>query len=74
MGSNYWALIIAVPIFKGKADIRNCSCYRVVKLFEHGTKVVERVLKRLHRILTVDEMQFDYMTERGTIDAVFILR
>ena len=33
------ALGIVDPIFKGKGDIRNCSCYRVVKL-EHGIKVV----------------------------------
>ena len=38
-------------------------------------KVVERMLaKRLTRIVTVDEMQYDFMPERGTIDAVFILR
>ena len=48
------ALNIVAPIFKGKADIRNCSCYRAVKLLEHGMKVVERVLeKRLCIILTV---------------------
>ena len=29
--------------------------------------------KRFHRIVSVDEMQFDSMPERGTIDAVFIL-
>ena len=53
-----------------KGDIRNCSCYRAVKLHEHGMKVV----KRLCRILSVDEMQFGFMPERGTIDVVFILR
>ena len=38
-------------------------------------KVVERVLeKRLHRIVSVGEMQFDFKPEKGTIDAVFILR
>ena len=38
-------------------------------------KVVERVLeKRLSRIMSVDEMQFGFMTERGRIDAVFIMR
>ena len=37
--------------------------------------VVGRVLKKmLHRIVSVDEMQFGFMPERGTIDAVFILR
>ena len=43
---------------------------------EHGMmEVVERVLeKRLCRIVTVDDMQFGFMPERGTIEAVFILR
>ena len=70
-----WDLSIVVPIFKGKGDIRNCSCYRAVKLLEHRMKVVERLLeKRLHIIVTVDEMQFVLMPERGTIDVVYILR
>ena len=70
-----WALSTVVPIFKGKGDIWNCICYRAVKLFEHGMKVVERVLeKRLGIIVSVGEMQFSFMPERGTIDAVFILR
>ena len=44
-----------------------------MKLLEHGVKVAERVLeKRLHRMF-VDEMQFGFMPERETIDAVFIL-
>ena len=63
-----------VPIIKGKGDIRTCSCSRHVKLLEHEMKVVERVLKRLCRIVIADEMQFGFMPERGTIDAVFILR
>ena len=70
-----WALCIIVPIFKGNGDIWNCSCYGAVKLLEHGMNVVLNVLeKRLRRIVYVDEMQFGFMPERGTIDAVFILR
>ena len=70
-----WALCVVVPIFKGKGDIRNCSCYGAVKLHEHGMKVVKRVLeKRLRRIVSVDEMQFGFMPERESIDAVFLLR
>ena len=70
-----WGICIMVPIFNGKGAIRKCSCYRAVKLLEHGMKVVEKVLeKRLCRIVTVVEMQFGFMPERGTIDAVFILR
>ena len=43
-----------VPIFKGKGDIMNCSCYRAVRLLEHGMKVVERVLdKRLNKIVII---------------------
>ena len=56
-----------------KGDIRNCSCYCAAKLLQHGIKVDERVLgNRLCRIVTVDEMQFAFMPESGTIDAVFI--
>ena len=66
-------LSIVVPIFKGKGDIINCSCHRAVKLIEYGMKVVERVLeKRL--CVSVDEMQFGFMPERGAIDAAFIVR
>ena len=68
-------LRIVVSIFKGKGDNRNCSCYQAVKLLGHGMNVVERVLfKMLHIIVTVDEMQFGFMSKRRTIDAVFILR
>ena len=55
-----WALSRVVPIFKGKGDIRNCSCYRQEK--------------RLCRIVSVNEMQFGFMPERGTFYAVFTLR
>ena len=41
-----------------------------MKLLERLMKVVER----LHRIVTVNEMQFGFMHERGAIDAVFIFR
>ena len=52
-----WDLRIVVPIFKGKGDIRNCSCNRAVKLLELGMNVMEKVIeKNLHRIMTVDEM------------------
>ena len=66
MGSN-----LVDPIFKGNGDIRNNSCYRAVKLLEHGMKVVKRVQKRPCRIVTVDEMQFGFMPEKGTTDVYF---
>ena len=65
---------IVVQIFNGKGDIRNCSSYRAVKLLENG-KVVERLLeKKLCRIVCVDKMQFGFMPERGTVDAIIISR
>ena len=61
------ALSIVVPIFKGKGDIINCSCYGAVRLLEHGMEVVERVIeKRLCGIVSVDEIQFGFMPVRGT--------
>ena len=70
-----WALSIVVLIFKGKGDIRNSSCYRAAKLLVHGLEVMKRVIgKRLYRIVTVDDIQFGFMSERGAIDVVFILR
>ena len=55
-------------MFKGNGDISNCSCYGAVKLLEHGMKVLEESLRRM---VTVNKMQFGFMPERGTIDAVF---
>ena len=34
-----WAISIVDSIFKGKGDIRNCSCYRTMKLLDHGMMV-----------------------------------
>ena len=59
-----WALSMVVQIFVGKSDIGNCSGYRAVKLLEYGMNVIEEVLEiRLCRTVTVNEMQFDFMTE-----------
>ena len=70
-----WALSIMVPIFKGKGDIRNCSCQRAVNLLELEIKVMTNVSeKRRHIIVTVNETQFGSMSERGAIDGVFIMK
>ena len=61
-----------VPIFKWNVDIRNCSFYTAVKLLEHGMKVMERVLKK--GLGTVNEMKFGFMSKRGTMDTLFIMR
>ena len=46
-----------------------------MKLLEHGMNVLERVIqKRFCIIVSVGEWQIGFLPERGTIDAVFILR
>ena len=53
-----WAVSIAFPIFMGKGNITNCSCYGAVMLLEHGMMVVERVLEeRLCSIVSVGKTQ-----------------
>ena len=63
-----WVVSVVVPIFKGKGDAMSCGAYRVVKLLKHAMKIVERVLEdRIRRIVDVEEMQFEFMPEKGTI-------
>ena len=42
-----WALTIVFPIFKRKGYVRNCSCYRAMKILEYIMKVVKRVLEKM---------------------------
>ena len=60
-----WLLSRVDPIFE-KGNLRNCSCHRYDKHLEHEMNVVEKVLEnRLHRIVTVNEMQFGFMPGRN---------
>ena len=53
----------------------NCGMHSDVKLLEHAMKIAEKVLeKRSRKIVTIDDMQFDFIPGKGTIDAVSILR
>ena len=53
----------------------DCGTYREVKLLEHAMKIVERVLEnRIRGLVTIDDMQFGFMSGKGTTDALFILR
>jgi len=38
----------------------NCVSYRVVKLLDHGMKLVERVFKRMWALVDFDNMQFGF--------------
>ena len=54
----------------------NCSsCYRALTFLEHGMKIVEIVLEKRHcRLATVNEIQVGFMSDKGAVDEVFILR
>ena len=46
-----------------------------MKLLEHATKIVERILKRrLRTLVNLNEMQFGFMPGKGTVDAIFMVR
>ena len=63
------------PIYKGKVDPLNINSYRGIKILEHAFKLYERVLdKRLREIVEIDTMQYGFMSDKGSADAVFILR
>ena len=52
-----------VPLFKGKGDPLNPNSYKGIKLLELTFKLYE-----------FGKMQYGFMPERGTVDAVFVLR
>ena len=70
-----WTTCVAIPISKGKGDIIDCGMYMGVQLLEHAKKMAEKVHeKRLIKIATIDDLKFGFMSGKGTIDAVVILR
>ena len=70
-----WRMSTAVPIYKKKGSVVDCTSYRGLKLLEHDIKVVEKLLKkRLKRLVKVNQIQFGFMPNRSTVDAIFIFR
>ena len=70
-----WKTSVVVPIFTGRRDVMDCGAYKGVKLLEHATKIVERVLEnRIRELVMIDEIQFGFMPGKGTTRALFILR
>ena len=70
-----WKHSTLIRIFKGKGNILHCGDYRGMKLLEHMMKVYERIIdSRIREQVAVDEIQFGFMTGKGTTDATFILR
>ena len=70
-----WKTSVVVPVFKGKRDVMDCKAYREVKLLEHAIMTVERMLEnRIRGLVAIDDMQFGFMSGKGTTHALFILR
>ena len=46
-----------------------------VKLLQHAMKIVEMVLEgRIRTLVNLNKMQFGFMSGKGTVDAIFIVR
>ena len=70
-----WTKSNLVTIYKEKGDPMQCKNYRGIKLLEVGLKVLEKVLdKRLRESVKIAGAQSGFQPEKGTIDAIFILR
>ena len=70
-----WKRSTVVPLYKGKGNVLECGNYCTIKLLEHGTKVMERVFKKiLRKMVEIREEQYGFVAGKGTIDAIFILR
>ena len=68
-------LSLLAAIFKGKGDRLNPNSYREIKLLDHAFELYEKVLDgHVHEVADIDKMQYGFMSGKGTVDAVFVLR
>ena len=73
--SGEWRRSILVPIYKNKRDIQSCTNYREIKLMSHTMKLWERVIEqRLRGTTHISTNQFDFMPEKSTTEAIFLIR
>ena len=69
-----WEDTFIFSVFKGKSEDIDRGNYRGLKL-KVVLKVVERIINVIIRdVVNVDDMQFGFMLERGTTDAILIFR
>ena len=72
---NHWHLSYIISLFKEKGDDLPCGNYRGLKLLKHVMKILEHILNTIIREqVSFNNMQFGFMSGRGTTDAIFILR
>ena len=70
-----WNTSVIVNCFKNKGEAVERGNYRGLKLLEHAMKVFERVIeKKIREKVKIDDMQFGFMTGKGTMDAIFVAR
>ena len=69
-----WEDSFIINIYKGKGDALERGNFRGLKLLDHVVKGIERVIEKIIREISIDDMQFGFMPGRGTTDAIFILR
>ena len=75
MATEDWEMRFIINLYKGKGDALKRRNYRRLKLTEHVMKVMEIIVDGMIReMIAIDEMQFSFVPERGTTDAIFIIR
>ena len=70
-----WEQSFIVCLYKGKGDALERDNYRGLKLTEQVMKILERIVDGLIRqLVSIDDSQFGFFPDRGTTDAIFIVR
>ena len=70
-----WELSIVISLYKGKGAALERGNYRGLKLLDQVLKVLEKVAEGfLRQQVHINDMQFGFMSGRGTTDAIFIVR
>ena len=70
-----WKKSVLIPLYKIKGDLISCENFGSIKLIEIGLERLEKVVaKRLRETTSVNDMQFGFMLDKNTADAIFIAR
>ena len=70
--NSYMSPTFVGQMLNDKRYILNCSCYGGMKLLRHRVEVVKTLLmKKVHKMETINEIQFCFKPVNGTYNAVF---
>ena len=68
-----WDTRIIANNFKLKGEATERDNYRRLKLLEHMMKIFEIITEEeICKVIDISDMQFEFMSRKGTIDAIFI--